>query len=180
MPPLKKSLPGTLLPPKSGLRVRMYNTGFGDCFLLVFPAERGSPAKRDVFYMLIDCGVHQRFNGGAEQIRKVAVDIAAATGGHLDLVVITHEHTDHTWGFRHAQDIFNQMEIDHLWLPWTEDPDDRLAQVLKQLKDQELAGLKAAIQKLSQTDEPFALKLQSVFEFEPGAAAPPVEAGRLD
>ena len=78
-PKKKTSAPGSLLPPKSGVRIRMYNTGFGDCFLLAFPAGQG------VFYMLIDCGVHHRFEDGDVQIQKVARDIAAATGGHLDI-----------------------------------------------------------------------------------------------
>ena len=37
---------------KSALTVRMYNVGFGDCFLLSFPAP-DRPRK-----VLIDCGVH--------------------------------------------------------------------------------------------------------------------------
>ncbi len=37
---------------KSVLTVRMYNVGFGDCFLLIFPAPE-RPRK-----VLIDCGVH--------------------------------------------------------------------------------------------------------------------------
>jgi len=176
MSPRKKTtLPGNMLPPKSGVRIRMYNTGFGDCFLLAFPAGQGG-----VFYMLIDCGVHHRFEDGDLQIQKVARDIAAATGSHLDLVVITHEHTDHTWGFKHAQEIFNQIEIDNLWLAWTEDPDDKLAQLLKQLYGQQMAGLTAAIQKLNQADKAFALELQSLFEFEPAAVVQPLSGGRLD
>ena len=36
----------------------MYATGFGDCFLLAFPGEDGNPR-----YVLIDCGVHDRYPG---------------------------------------------------------------------------------------------------------------------
>jgi len=163
-----------MLPPEHGVKIRMYNTGFGDCFLLAFPAQAG-----DVFYMLIDCGVHQRFTDGELQIKKVARDIATATGNHLHLIVITHEHTDHTWGFRHAQEIFGQVTIDNLWLAWTEDPEDNLAQYLKQLYGLQAAGLKAAVQKLGLVDQEYATALQALFEFE-ATANGPAGPGKVD
>ena len=39
--------------PASGVKIRMYRQGLGDCFLLAFP----DPAAARPFYMLIDCGV---------------------------------------------------------------------------------------------------------------------------
>ena len=42
-------------PPANSVTVRMYHTGFGDCFLLTFHGQDGKAR-----YMLIDCGVHQR------------------------------------------------------------------------------------------------------------------------
>ncbi len=165
MSPRRKKIIGTMLPPKTGVRVRMYDTGFGDCFLLAFPTHNAG-----AFYMLIDCGVHHRFEGGAVQMQKVARDIAAATGGRLDIVVVTHEHTDHTWGFRHAREIFKGIKIEKLWLAWTEDPDDKLAQLLKQQFGMQMDGLKAAIDKLGKTQPGFSRQLQALFEFEPAAA----------
>src|SRR5205814_10221079 len=42
-----------LSPPASGVTVRMYRQGLGDCFLLAFPTGQAGQA----FYTLIDCGV---------------------------------------------------------------------------------------------------------------------------
>ena len=46
------------------------------------------------------------------------------TGGHLHLLVATHEHLDHVSGFRSQMAKFKGMTIDHVWLAWTEDPTD--------------------------------------------------------
>ena len=127
MSPRKAITPGTMLPPKTGVKVRMYNVGFGDCFLLAFPVVGGK-----AFYMLIDCGVHNQYKDGSAILNNVVKDIAQATGSHLNLVVITHEHTDHMLGFNYCQELFKHFTIDDLWLAWTEDPADQLAQSLKQ------------------------------------------------
>ena len=37
--------------PKSGVKIRMYRQGHGDCFLLTMRQENGDP-----YYILIDCG----------------------------------------------------------------------------------------------------------------------------
>src|SRR5690242_3836618 len=55
---------GRMEPPRTGVTVRMYRTGLGDCFLLAFP--RGTPVPqrpREAFYMLVDCGVFFRTPG---------------------------------------------------------------------------------------------------------------------
>jgi len=106
-----------LLPVAGEVVVRMYRVGHGDCFLLAF----GRPA-RDPFYMLIDCGAED--SGHPAPLSQVAADIAAATLGHLDVLVISHEHKDHISGFHAGETVRKvfeeQMRIDHLWLAWTE------------------------------------------------------------
>src|SRR2546423_124686 len=49
---------GRMPPPKKGVKVRMYRTGLGDCFLMAFP-RAGAGAGRDAFYLLVDCGVYK-------------------------------------------------------------------------------------------------------------------------
>ena len=74
--------PGAVLPaPSSGVTVRMYNPGFGDCLLLAFRADDGSPR-----YLLIDCGAHHRYPNREVLLNKVAQNIADATGSHLHVV----------------------------------------------------------------------------------------------
>lgn len=101
------------------LRIRMYQVGFGDCFLLSF---LGPPRNR---HILIDCG---SITDGKDQVGRVAQDVVAActpSGGgkpRLELVVATHRHRDHVSGFNDL--IWQGVEVGEVWMPWTEDPED--------------------------------------------------------
>jgi beta-lactamase superfamily II metal-dependent hydrolase len=99
------------------VRVRMYRTGLGECFLLTFP-RLGVP-----FHMLIDCGTSPG-TGRKAAMRAVATDIERTTGGRLDVLVVTHRHWDHVSGFFYARDIFARMSVEQVWFGWTEDPHD--------------------------------------------------------
>jgi beta-lactamase superfamily II metal-dependent hydrolase len=112
--------------PSSGVTVRMYRTGFGDCFLLAFRGENGAPV-----YMLIDCGVHSQYAGGREQIVKVVDHIRESTGGNLAVIAITHEHADHISGFAKCRDIFKGMSVGDVWFAWTEKPGDPAVEEIK-------------------------------------------------
>lgn len=143
-------------PPSSGVRVRMYNPGFGDCFLLAFKG----PSRRTV-YVLIDCGVHGAFKGGSDQIRKVIADVREATGGKIDLVVATHEHADHVSGFYLGRHLFSGkkknghadpaggIEVEEVWFGWTEDPRSRKARRLDKVKKLLMQGMMASPQAMS-------------------------------
>jgi glyoxylase-like metal-dependent hydrolase (beta-lactamase superfamily II) len=62
----------------------------------------------------------------------VAKNIAKETGGTLDVVVATHQHTDHLSGFKQARTEFTAMKMKRLWLAWTEEKGSPLA---KQIQD---------------------------------------------
>jgi hypothetical protein len=128
--------------PASGVKIRMYRQGHGDCFLLAFRKDDGTP-----FYLLIDCGM-KKGSKIFRDIEDVAEDIRDATGGHLDLAVITHEHEDHVSGFRSEKKVFESLEIDKLWLAWTEDPENELANQLRARYKDTLLGLVSAAQQL--------------------------------
>lgn len=118
-----------LVPPADGIAIRMYRQGLGDCFLLAFAGEsRKSPS-----YALIDCGAHFAQAGGRDNMVRILDDIIDCTGGHVDVVVATHEHSDHLSAFKHgAHRLLNdELKIDQLWLAWTERDDDELAQQLR-------------------------------------------------
>lgn len=151
----------TMLPPKAGVSVRMYNPGFGDCFLLAFPTK-----DERAFYMLIDCGVHHQFPHGKEKIRKVVADIAAATNKQIDLVVVTHEHSDHTSGFNYAREIFNDISMENLWLAWTEDPTNELVKELKKSYGMRIRAINTAIERLNLSNSQFANRLKGILDFE--------------
>ena len=105
------------------VRVRMYDVGFGDCFLLTFDYGRFHR------HILIDCGTTAR-NASQERARllPVARDIAAECGGRLDAVVISHRHRDHLGGFARLKrseapgNILAGLRPKLVLQPWTEDP----------------------------------------------------------
>jgi hypothetical protein len=150
---------GTLKAPASGVTVRMYRQGLGDCFLLVFPTATEKP-----FYMMIDCGVVLGTPdpvGTAEQpgpVTRVAASLKEATGGRIDLLVITHQHWDHVSGFLQARGIFAGFVVQDLWFAWTEDPGDELASKLRADFAKDLHALHLAIRRAAdqQAMEPIA------------------------
>ena len=161
MSPQNSTAKPTMQPPESGITVRMYNPGFGDCLLLAFRAKDDSAR-----YMLIDCGVHHQYPNREERMRLLVRDIAKATANHLHVVVATHEHTDHLYGFKYGREIFDDIEIDDLWLAWTEDPTNPIAKQLKQLYGMRIRALTAAVNQLRLANEPLAGALQRVLDFE--------------
>jgi hypothetical protein len=105
------------------MRIRMYHVGFGDCFLLIFPAR-----DRDRL-VLIDCGVHSASLGGQkladviDDIKALATEDRAGARPRIDVVIGSHRHQDHVSGFADAN-AWADVEVGEVWLPWTEDPDD--------------------------------------------------------
>jgi metallo-beta-lactamase superfamily protein len=137
---------GTLKAPASGVTVRMYRQGLGDCFLLAF----ASAQPEIPFYMLIDCGVvlgtpATSDKPAAPTMSKVVASLKEATDGKIDLLVITHEHWDHVSGFLQVASIFHDFQIKDLWFAWTEDPADELAHKLKTEFAKDLRAMHLAV-----------------------------------
>ncbi len=173
----KSAVASRLLPPPGGATVRMYRTGHGDCFLIAFAGEDdGKPA-----YVLIDCG----YKPGSPKfinttIKEITANIKEATGGHLDVAVITHEHQDHVNGISAKN--FEGITIGQAWFAWTEDPQDKDANDLrKKFKDKllglmaarnQLAAAPGAEQRLKDIDDLLAFELGGEDEkFDPRSAA---------
>ena len=138
----------------------MYRGILGDCFLVRAFVE--TDGKTTVKSMLIDCGVLQNVASGTEmyrrldpairdsldeqqtkkltevvdgqtRIRQVARDVLDTVDGHIDLLVVTHEHYDHLSGFGFSRDAFldKNVTIDRLWMAWTENFADPQASSLR-------------------------------------------------
>jgi hypothetical protein len=151
----------TMAAPESGITVRMYRTGgIGDCFLLAFRATDNTAR-----YMLIDCGVHKATTGGADRLRAIVRDIAQATGNRLHVVVATHEHWDHLSGFQFAESLFDDIQIDQVWVAWTEDRSDDLANRLREKHAFAFQALTAALARLKAADDPWATAIEQVLDF---------------
>ena len=133
--------------------VRMYQVGFGDCFLVSFAYPRPLPDGRPERHVLIDFGSthaprHQKLDWTA-----IAGRVAEDCGGKLDVVVVTHRHKDHLSGFANdrAAAVIDELAPGLVVRPWTEHPElpatatgplgDRSRQLLAGLvKGQEFAN----------------------------------------
>jgi beta-lactamase superfamily II metal-dependent hydrolase len=137
-------------------RVRMYRVGLGDCFLLT--SYLGAKPQ----HMLIDCGMfggsHLKTSKADKDVQlQVLENITGETGGHLDVVVVTHEHMDHVSIFNSlAKSVFDEkLTFGEAWFGWVEDPNNKTAQKLRQKYERlqvALANGLAGLQGLAASD----------------------------
>jgi hypothetical protein len=161
----KKKASELLIPPKNGLAVRMYRHGLGDCFLLAFDR----PSSKPPCYVLIDCGVHMRQKKGSARMREVMANLIKATGGKLDIVVVTHEHADHLSGFvqKGSPFIYDRFKIDRFWVAWTEKVGDPQADQLRAKHGATRKTIQEAVEKLRQRNAlNLANRLTGLMDFE--------------
>lgn len=170
--------------PDSGVTIRMYRQGHGDCFLLCF---RRSDLQDDPLFVLIDIGKKSGSEvsapgprGGRSRpitMEEVIDDIVAATGGEIDVAVVTHEHEDHVSGLpapEEADHRFRKLKIKRLWLAWTEDSEDDTANAIREAYNDQLLTLAAAgaEQKRLRADGEADGFLREMLELETGFADP--------
>lgn len=133
------------------IRVRMYRHGLGDCFVvsLIQP-------PRDPFHIMIDCGVILGTPGARDRLTAVLDDIIKLTGGHVDVLVVTHEHYDHVSGFVLCGEKFaaagkteaGKLSVGKVWFAWTEKPGDAFAQQLRDQRQKRKEALSALVNRL--------------------------------
>jgi hypothetical protein len=99
------------------IEIRGYVVGFGDCILLRLPD--GTQTR----HILIDFGRAPNDPSSLERFPAIAENIERRCNGHLDLLVVTHEHLDHLEGFYRQRDIFNRMTVDRVWMGLPSHPD---------------------------------------------------------
>lgn len=143
--------PGPPAPPAPAdadcVRVRMYNAGFGDAFLLTFPVD---DAERPFRKVLIDCGTREAVAGLPtmdEIVERIIADAAQGERGgpRIDVVVATHRHLDHVKGFEHRA--WKGVQVGQVWMPWTEDPKDPEARRVWGVQTAAVRLLLAALQR---------------------------------
>jgi hypothetical protein len=79
-------------------RMRMYQVGFGDCFVFSFEYDGPLADGRDIRHILVDFGSTKRPTGW-QSLNAIAKQIFAHTQGMIDVVVVSHRHRDHLSGF---------------------------------------------------------------------------------
>src|SRR5260370_1154340 len=79
--------------------------------------------------MLIGWGVHAK---GPKSSQAAVTQMAADCGNKLALAIMTHRHADHIAGFGTCSNIFGQINVDRVWMPWFENPDDKVAAKIQQ------------------------------------------------
>lgn len=121
----------------STVRIRMYNVGFGDCFLLILPDRRT---------ILVDAGFHSQGKGafsGNELVDQIIADVTAISGSpRIDVIVATHRHQDHVYAFNSGR--WDEVEIGEVWMPWLEDRNNPQAKKLWKKQHSFAMGLAAA------------------------------------
>ncbi|HEV8364063.1 MAG TPA: MBL fold metallo-hydrolase [Gemmatimonadaceae bacterium] len=143
------------------VRVRMYRSGLGDCFLLSFPRKNAEP-----LHMLVDCGVFFQSPNEKQKMRDIASHIKTETKGTIDVLVATHEHYDHLIGFKHARDIFGPpVKIKEVWFSWTEKPGEPRAAWLRALEEKLKVGLQLALQDARAAFKGRTTRLENVLQF---------------
>ncbi len=151
--------------PESGVTVRMYRVGLGDCLLLALRQDDGN-AK----YILIDCGIFYGTSGGSDHLKKIVEDIRTSTGGFIDILVITHEHFDHLGGFSYSKprkilEDRTKIQFGEIWFAWTENEDDAEAQELGEERFDRLRALAAASDALGAAGLDAGAEISSVLGF---------------
>lgn len=112
----------TLVPAR--VRVRMYQVGFGDSVLVTVEyAEPGRDGRAER-HILFDLGSTRSPEHGGASMESVAKLIAEHTRGRLDVLVVTHRHKDHLFGFgvRSSSKIIADLKPRLVLRPWTENP----------------------------------------------------------
>jgi beta-lactamase superfamily II metal-dependent hydrolase len=103
------------------IRVRMYQVGFGDCFLVSFEYDGKLVDGRAERHVLIDFG-STRLAAGEKDLLPVARLIHEHSAGTLDALVVTHRHKDHlsAFGSKAIAKVLGQPKL--VVRSWTEDP----------------------------------------------------------
>ena len=121
----------------------MYRQGLGDCFLVTF--DVGGDEK----HMLIDCGTLGATTTGVK-LDKVVDDIKTTTGDHLRPADRDPRTPRSRLRLQEPEgQVQAAMQIDHVWLAWTENPTDPMAKNIEKFKNDLGAALKGIAKSLA-------------------------------
>ncbi len=136
------------------VKIRMYRHGFGDCFLVRFFKD-----DKLSFKMLIDCGLKHNDSmpnlSIADVVNDIKKEVSIKKGTkmipQLDALVVSHEHWDHVSAFKPEKKLFDDFDIDNIWMAWTENPKDKIAQQINANLKRNVTALGVASKKLAKS-----------------------------
>jgi hypothetical protein len=156
--------------------VRVYRQGLGDCILVMVKRTNG-----DDFKLLIDCGVVLGTENAVDAMSRVVENLVHDTYQKVDVIAITHEHWDHLSGFIQAKDSFKKLTAASVWVAWTEDPSDDLANTLRDELGKAAKNLTACATALHAAGDPATSDMLADIALMPfGAAASSSTRAALD
>jgi beta-lactamase superfamily II metal-dependent hydrolase len=125
--------------------IHMYKMGTGDCFVLKF--MKGDEVS---FKMIIDCGCWTR---AASEIKPFVKELTEDVDNHVDVLVVTHEHTDHVLGFQAGKALLTNgtFQADRIWMGWPENDEDEKVKQWKEDYGEKKLALALAARELSKT-----------------------------
>ena len=156
--------------------VRVYRQGLGDCVIIRVKRRSG-----DDFKLLIDCGVVLGTANASDVMTRVVENLVKDTDQKVDAIAITHEHWDHVSGFTQAKDLFKKLKTDEVWVAWTEDKDDELANTLRSELGKAAQALAASVTALRAAGDSETVQMLADIALAPfGAAASASTSAALD
>ena len=125
------------------IRIRMYNVGFGDCFLLFIPWARGHKK------IAIDCGSLKNNGHTINEIADQLInDVRDESGvARIDVLVMSHRHADHISGYTNPK--WSEVEVGEVWMPWLESRDDPEAKTVQKRQRAAALALETAVTKFA-------------------------------
>ncbi|RVJ72544.1 ComEC/Rec2 family competence protein [Sinorhizobium medicae] len=125
------------------IRIRMFNVGFGDCFLLFLPTVEG------VKKVAIDCGSLKNKKHSIRAISdRLIADVTDGDGvPRIDVLVMSHRHADHISGYTNPK--WAQVEVGEVWMPWLESRKDSVAMAIQKRQRAAAQALAVAVRKLN-------------------------------
>jgi beta-lactamase superfamily II metal-dependent hydrolase len=128
----------------SKIRIRMYNVGFGDCFLLSLPT-----GSEKILKIVIDCGSLKSKNKTIREISDALIDDCRDQDGvsRIDILIMSHRHADHITGFTNPR--WSDVEVGEVWMPWLESRDEPAARTIRRHQQLRAAALETAVAQLN-------------------------------
>lgn len=132
-------------PQLTEVEVCMFRMGTGDCLVVKLLA-----GKKTTFTMMIDCGTQRKW----KEVSNYMQDLIDYTAGHVDVLVVTHEHDDHVNLFHYYKEFLrDKLKVDQVWLAWSENESDKTVDEWRQLQSRMRMALALARDEVSKVAE---------------------------